>query len=49
MVQYLPRASGWGLQQSYEPINFIRVTIDRVLPHNISNGHYLPCKIYCLV
>jgi hypothetical protein len=20
-----------------------------IYPHNISRGHYLPCKIYCLV
>ncbi len=35
---------------NFQPIYFIRITIyPAALPHNISRGHYLPCKIYSLV
>ncbi len=47
---HLLRGTGrGGLQLIIQPINFIRVTIyPAAMPHNISRGHYLPCKIYCL-
>jgi hypothetical protein len=51
----LPRGGrGWvrggGLQLISQPINFIMVTIyPAALFHNVSRGHYLSCKSYCLV
>jgi hypothetical protein len=44
------RAERGNLLLIIRSIYFMKVTIySAASPHNISRGHYLPCKVYCLV
>ncbi len=48
---YLIRvARGGGIQLIFQPNYFSTVPFYTLaLAHHISWGHYLPCKIYCLI